>query len=175
MLHLLTSLNLKGWHLSKWMKEEQKNYFSIVIESKVRGINVARRKFYIDYEEEEDQELEPSQYLDLEETTPNISCHTFADTNTPQSLKIEWYIKKKKVTMLIDSGSTHNFINYKLSKYLNWFVFIAPEFQVIIAYRGCINCYGKCHSIKLNMGEYLLDSPMISIQMGCGDVVLGVL
>jgi hypothetical protein len=30
----------------------------------------------------------------------------------------------------------------------------------------------KCHSIKLNMGEYLLDSLMISIQMGGVDVVL---
>jgi hypothetical protein len=38
---------------------------------------------------------------------------------------------------------------------------------------GTINCSGKCHSIKLNMGEYLLDSPMISIQMGGVDVVLG--
>jgi len=37
-----------------------------------------------------------------------------------------------------------------------------------------INCSGKCHSIKLTMGEYLLDSPMIAIQMGGADVVLGV-
>jgi hypothetical protein len=39
---------------------------------------------------------------------------------------------------------------------------------------GTINCSGKCHSIKLTMGEYLLDSPMIAIQMGGVDVVLGV-
>jgi hypothetical protein len=34
-----------------------------------------KKLFYIDCEEEEDQELEPSQDLDLEETTPMISCH----------------------------------------------------------------------------------------------------
>jgi hypothetical protein len=44
----------------------------------------------------------------------------------------------------------------------------------MIADGGTINCSGKCHSIKLNMGEYFLDSPMISIQMGGVDVVLGV-
>jgi hypothetical protein len=38
---------------------------------------------------------------------------------------------------------------------------------------GIINCSRKYHSIKLNMGEYLLDSPMTSIQMGGDDVVLG--
>jgi hypothetical protein len=44
----------------------------------------------------------------------------------------------------------------------------------MIAYGGAIKCYRKCHSIKLNMGEYLLDSPMISNKMGGGDVVLGI-
>jgi hypothetical protein len=84
--------------------------------STVRGINGENKLFYIDCEEEEDQELEPSQDLDLEETTPTISCHALADISTPQTLKIQGYIKKKKVTVLIDSGSTHNFINYKLAK-----------------------------------------------------------
>ena len=103
-----------------------------------------------------------------------ISCHALVDISTPQTLKIQGYIKKKKVTMLIDSGSTHNFINYKLAKYLNWFVYLAPEFQVMIGDGGTINCSRKCHNIKLNMGEYFLDSPMISIQMGGADAILGV-
>jgi hypothetical protein len=92
------------------------------------------------------------------------------DISTPQTLNIEGYIKKKKVIVLIDFGSTHNFINYKLAKSLNCFVFLAPEFQVMIADGGTINCSWKCHSIKINMREYLLDSPMISIQMGGVDL-----
>jgi hypothetical protein len=56
-----------------------------------------------------------------------------ADIVTPQTLKIQGYLKNKKVTILIDSGSTHNFINYKLEKYINFFVYPAPEFQVMIA------------------------------------------
>ena len=76
--------------------------------------------------------------------------------------------------MLIDSGSTHNFIHYKLAKVLNCFVYPAPEFQVIIAYGGTINCSGKYHNIILDMGEYVLNSPMISIPMDGADVVLGV-
>jgi hypothetical protein len=63
---------------------------------------------------------------------------------TPQTLNIEGYIKKKKVIVLIDSGSTHNFIHYKLAKDFNYFVYPAPEFQVMIANRGTINFSGKC-------------------------------
>jgi hypothetical protein len=52
-----------------------------------------------------------------------ISCNALAEISTPQTLKIEGYIKNEKVIVLIDSGSTHNFIHYKLSKALNCFVY----------------------------------------------------
>jgi hypothetical protein len=44
----------------------------------------------------------------------------------------------------------------------------------MIVYEGTINCSGKCHSIKLNTRENLLDNLMISIQIGGVDFVLGV-
>ena len=39
---------------------------------------------------------------------------------------------------------------------------------------GTINFSGKCHNIKLSMGIYVLNSPMLSIPMGGVDVVLRV-
>src|SRR5271168_971044 len=44
----------------------------------------------------------------------------------------------------------------------------------MVASGGTINFSGKCHNIKLSMGEYVLNSPMLSIPMGGVDVVLGV-
>ena len=70
-----------------------------------------KKLFYIDYEENEEKEQET-----LEEITPTISCNALAGITTPQTLKIEGYIKKKKVIVLIDSGSTHNFIHSKIAK-----------------------------------------------------------
>jgi hypothetical protein len=110
-------------------------------------------------EEEHEQEL--SQYenveaISSEELTPMISCNALVEISTPQTLKIEGYIKNKKLIVLIDSGSTHNFIHYKLAKALNCFVYPAPEFQVMIADGGTINCLGKCNKINLTMGEYIM-------------------
>ena len=65
--------------------------------------------------------------------TPTISGKEFDGISTPQTLKIEGYIKKKKVIVLIDSANNHNFIHYKLAKAPNCFVYLAPEFQVMIA------------------------------------------
>jgi hypothetical protein len=55
-----------------------------------------------------------------------ISCNALVRISTPQTLKIEGYIKNKKVIVLIYSGSTHNFIHYKLAKALNFFIYPAP-------------------------------------------------
>jgi hypothetical protein len=138
-----------------------------------------KKLFYIDCEEEEEQEQEPSQDENVEEISskelnPTISCNAFIGISTPQTLKIEGYIKKKKVIVLIDSSSTHNFIHYKLTKDLNCFVYPVPEFQVMIADGGTINFSGKCDKINLTMGEYVMNSPIIAISMGGVDVVLGI-
>ena len=44
----------------------------------------------------------------------------------------------------------------------------------MVASGGTINCSGTCHNIKLSMGEYVLNSSMLSIPMGGADVLLGV-
>ena len=54
--------------------------------------------------------------------------------------------------MLIDSGSTHNFIHCKLAKVLNCFVYPSPKFQVMITDGGTINFLGKFHNINLATG-----------------------
>ena len=95
-----------------------------------------------------------------------------AGITTPQTLKIEGHIKKKKVIVLIDSGSTHNFIHYKVPNELNCFLYPTPECQVMVANGGTINWSGKFHNIKITMGEYVLNIPFLSIPMGGDDVVL---
>ena len=95
-----------------------------------------------------------------------ISCNALVGITSPQTINIEGYIKKKKVIVLIDSVSTHNFIHCKIAKELNYFLYLAPECQVTVVSGGTINCSRKCHNIKLSMGEYVLNILMLSIPMG---------
>jgi hypothetical protein len=60
-----------------------------------------KKLFYIDCEEEQEQEQEPSQdeyveEISSKEMTPTIACHALDGISTPQTLKIEGYIKTKK-------------------------------------------------------------------------------
>jgi hypothetical protein len=136
-----------------------------------------KKLFYIDCEDEEEQEPsrdENVEAISSEELTPTISCNALVGISTPQTLKIKGYIKNKRVIVLTNSSSTHNLIHNKLAKALNCFVYPAPNFQVMIADGGTINCSRKCNKINLTMGEYVMNNPMIYIHMGGVDVVLGI-
>ena len=84
----------------------------------------------VDCEEEEENEQEEDIHQELtleeEEMSLTILCNALAGITTPQTLKIEGHIKKKKVVVLIDLGSTHNFIHCKVAKELNCFLYRAP-------------------------------------------------
>ena len=121
-----------------------------------------------------EEDILQEQNLDKEEMNPTISCNALAGITTLRTIKIEGHIKKKKVIGLIDSGSTHNFIHCKIGKELNFFLYPAPECQVMVASGGTINFSRQCHNIKKSMGEYVLNSPILSIPMGGVDVVLEV-
>uniref|UniRef100_UPI0018E0C69D hypothetical protein n=1 Tax=Acetomicrobium sp. S15 = DSM 107314 TaxID=2529858 RepID=UPI0018E0C69D len=96
------------------LEEKKAKGFCYSCDSKyTKGHKCAEKKlFYIDCEEEEEKEQERSkeedilqkQSLDKEEMNLTISCNALAGITTPQTIKIEGQIKKKKVIVLIDSG-----------------------------------------------------------------------
>jgi hypothetical protein len=77
------------------------------------------------------------------------------------------------VVVLIDSGSTHNFIHRGLAEELHYFVFPVSNFQILID-NGTMKCGGHCENVKLQMGDCHMKIHLFSISMcGC-DIVLGV-
>ena len=65
-----------------------------------------------------------------------ICFNALARITTPQTLKIEGYIKKKKVLVMIDLVSTHNFIHCNIAKQLNCFIYLTPKCQELVANGG---------------------------------------
>ena len=76
--------------------------------------------------------------------------------------------------MLIDSGSTHNFIHHRLVDEIHCFVCPISNFQILIANGGTMKCGGCCENVKLQVGDYHMKTHMFSIAMGGCDIVLGV-
>jgi predicted aspartyl protease len=85
---------------------------------------------------------------------PKISLATITGITQPQTLKLKGHIKKENVTILVDTGSTHNFIDVNVAKKLNLFVYPTANIRVMVADGKKIDGVGKCHKIKLQVADY---------------------
>ena len=72
-----------------------------------------------------------------------ICVHALVGLLVPQAFLIIGHIKKQKFIVLIDSGSTDNFIDKILVGHLNYFVYLVTNFQVLVDNGGSIDCVGK--------------------------------
>jgi hypothetical protein len=111
---------------------------------------------------------------DPPEVDPRISWHALTGFSAPQTLKLIGYIKHRKVIILVDSGSTHNFIHRHISQETNCYIHVVNNFQIMIDNGGSMKCGGHCENVLLQNKHYHLKYHMFSIDMGGSDIVLGV-
>ncbi|MCY6488462.1 retropepsin-like aspartic protease, partial [Actinobacillus pleuropneumoniae] len=122
---------------------------------------------------EEQEAIEEDNQKEIVSDEPVISLNALAGISSPQTLKIRGFLKHRRVVVLIDSGSTHNFIHQKVAEAVHCFVRAVSNFQVQIADGGTMKCEGHCENVKLQMGDYQLKTHMFAIHMGGCDIVLG--
>jgi hypothetical protein len=79
-------------------------------------------------EEEKDVEILHSI---IQDTKCEISVHASIGVSMPQTFKIIVYIKKKKVIVCVDLGSTYNFIDKRLVECPNYFFIPSGKFLSI--------------------------------------------
>jgi hypothetical protein len=110
---------------------------------------------------------------DPPEVEPVISLNALTVFSAPQTLKLIGYIKHQRVIILVDSGSTHNFIHRHIAQETHCYIHAVNNFQIMIANGGSMKCGGRCENVCLQIGDYHLKSHMFSIDMGGCDIVLG--
>jgi hypothetical protein len=103
---------------------------------------------------------------------PIISLNTLTGFSAPQNLKLIYYIKHRKVIIMVDSGRTHNFIHCCISQETHCYIHAVNNFQITILNGGSMKCGGCCENVCLQIGDYHLKSHMFAIDMGGCDIVL---
>ncbi|KAJ9559053.1 hypothetical protein OSB04_013667 [Centaurea solstitialis] len=126
----------------------------------------------------EDEEDLPDMELDnadgVEEGSPEISLHAITGTSHPHTLRIRGHIRNHPVTVLIDGGSTHNFIDQKLVRRLGLNVEKVENFQVTVASRERLNCPGICKNIHLTLQKVPVTVDFYVLPVSACPLVLGV-
>ena len=83
------------------------------------------------------------------ELIPEISLHAIAGTDHPQTLRVIGMLQARKVAVLIDGGSTYNFIDQTLAMKLGLKVSRQEKIQVVVANKEKIECAGLCKGLTI--------------------------
>jgi hypothetical protein len=113
----------------------------------------------------------PSNHPEVE---PIISLNCLTGFSVTQTLKLIGYIKHQKVIILVDSGSTHNFIHRRISHETHCYIHVVNNFQIMISNDFSMKCGGHCENVHIQIGDYHFKSHMFSMDMAGCEIVLGV-
>ena len=105
---------------------------------------------------------------------PMISLHALLDTRGPQTMRLQGSIKNHKIIILVDTGSTQNFIYHLVVKRLGCRTHSVPIVHVTVANGNKMVVKEGCKGVNWETQgmTYNIDFLVLTL-MGC-DLVLGV-
>lgn len=117
-----------------------------------------------------DEELSKNSDIDEAE----ISVHAMADVRGPRTVKLNSWIKGKRVAILIDNGSTHNFLNQEIARKLHLDAEQIDPFFVKVASGEKLLCDTIYKNVPIKMQGVMIYTDLFALSLGGLDAVLGI-
>lgn len=96
--------------------------------------------------------VEPgSELLLLEDIAPEISLHAISGSLSPKTMRLIEMTKNQRVVILIDSGSTHNFIDPTVFNKVSLGILTLISLQVRMANGATVLSQRKCVALSLKV------------------------
>lgn len=99
----------------------------------------------------------------LELTDPKITLYALTGWATPQTMHVTAKVGLYDIIMLIDSGSTHNFISSRMANMLRLPIVPTTEFSVWAANGETLTCTGNSEKVKILLQGVLILEPDVII------------
>ena len=80
-----------------------------------------------------------------------ISYHALSGQLIPQTLRFSGQVNGQQMTILVDSGSTHNFVQTRIAKHLGFTVVPIANFGVMIGNGSKLCCEGQRPSVSFEI------------------------
>lgn len=120
----------------------------------------------------------PHNQTDPQPTTTNdptqISLHALMGHSIPQTLRVLGRIKNHPVSVLIDSGSTHNFVEDRIAKQLGLPLESNNSFQVLVGNGEQLPCSSFCPKLPLQLDSHNFLVDLFVLPLSGAELVLGV-
>ncbi|KAK0583771.1 hypothetical protein LWI29_002762 [Acer saccharum] len=126
---------------------------------------ITPKLFYIEAEYDE---------VEVEPPDGEISLNAITGSQTSNTMKLEGYIGKHRLVILVDSGSTHNFVDSNLIKKCGLRAENGRVLQVKVANGELLKSEGYCAQTPIRIQTFQTMVDLFALPLGGCDIVLGV-
>jgi len=117
--------------------------------------------------------LEPPEVL-IEAPPAQQSLHALSGHSAPETLRMTGTIQDLQVSILIDRGSTHNFLHHKVVTALKLDTQDIAPLRVMVSNGEEIRCQQQCSNVTVLIQKHLFTIDFHILPLCGADVVLGV-
>ncbi|XP_019418303.1 PREDICTED: uncharacterized protein LOC109329088 [Lupinus angustifolius] len=104
----------------------------------------------------------------------HLSDQAFQGKPSPKTLKFQGTILGHQVTVLVDTGSSHNVMQPRVAQFLQLPISPRPKFPVMVGNGERIYCTGLCKETPINLQQQLFTIPFYLLPIQGANVVLGI-
>ncbi|RVW31621.1 Transposon Tf2-11 polyprotein [Vitis vinifera] len=126
-----------------------------------------------DHDEVQDKE-EEAKISDNREDELEVSIHALTGWASPRTMRVAATIKSQPIMVLIDSGSTHNFLSDKVARTLRLPVVPTKSFTVHVANGERLLCQGRFEKVPIDLQGIPFSLTCYSLPLAGLDMVLGI-
>jgi hypothetical protein len=129
--------------------------------------------FYIEYDNEAADDADSWGSME-EGTEPAISLYAVSGISTGDTMRLQVDINGHRLMALVDSGSTHNFVNNDLAQQIGLPLETARNgLRVTVANGDRLTSSGVCRALGLSIGAAVFTVDCYALPLGGFDVILG--
>ncbi|XP_050908813.1 uncharacterized protein LOC127122537 [Lathyrus oleraceus] len=112
--------------------------------------------------------------LNIEPTLFQLSLQAATGHPSPRTLRFTASIHGHHITILVDSGSSHNIIQPRVASFLHLSIQPLSSFSVMVGNGDHLHCTGVCKETPLMVDQHLFTVSLYVLPIQGADVVLGV-
>ncbi|GJY20360.1 transposon ty3-G gag-pol polyprotein [Tanacetum coccineum] len=125
-------------------------------------------------EVEDEESLGDNQEQNPGDSHVEISFHAISGSINPQTLRLPGKINNKEVVVLIDGGSTHNFVDQALVDRFGLVVEKDTPLKVVVGNREHVTCTGRVRALTIVIQGYVISTDFFVLPVAACPIVLGV-
>ncbi|XP_011078981.1 uncharacterized protein LOC105162605 [Sesamum indicum] len=104
----------------------------------------------------------------------HLSIDAVSGMQSPRTLRLTVYIQGRPVSVLVDSGSSHNILQPRIAQLLDLKVHLIVPFSVLVGNGASIGCSGVCSDVPIQLQQHAFRISFYLLPVHGADVILGV-